>query len=165
MEKLGLTFKDARQLLQKVDSIPEKAVWKTTSLTFPDRLEETHLVRYRDILQAIRALLGNPVHAKHIVYRPRRVFADTSRTRRIYTEMWTGLWWNAVQVRTLIRPTRNGHLTYNFIPAIVTSRGDPCPGHYLYRQDAAHSVLRQQISVSRLSYSWQHPSRHSSQAL
>ncbi|KAH9913778.1 uncharacterized protein B0H18DRAFT_887721 [Fomitopsis serialis] len=98
LEKLGLTFKDVRQLFMKVDTIPDRATWKTTSLTFPDRLDEVHLVRYRDILEAIKALFGNPAHAKDIVYRPRRVFADVSRTRRIFTEMWTGLWWSAVQV-------------------------------------------------------------------
>ncbi|KAH9916704.1 uncharacterized protein B0H18DRAFT_884628 [Fomitopsis serialis] len=99
VEKLGLTFKDVRELFIKVDALPDRAAWKTTSLTFPDRIDEEHLVRYRDILEAIKALLGNPAHAKDIVYRPRRVFADRSRTKRIYSEMWTGLWWNAVQVQ------------------------------------------------------------------
>ncbi|KAH9916701.1 uncharacterized protein B0H18DRAFT_830394, partial [Fomitopsis serialis] len=99
IEKLGLTFKDVRELFMKVDGIPDRASWNTSSLTFPDRPDEAHLVRYRDILEAIKALLGNPSYAKHIVYRPRRVFADRSRTKRIFTEMWTGLWWNAVQVR------------------------------------------------------------------
>ena len=79
-----------------------------------------HLVRYRDILQAIRALLGNPAHAKHIVYRPTRVFADASKTRRIYTEMWTGLWWNAVQVGVLVQLTGNVHVTDHASPATVT---------------------------------------------
>ncbi|KAH9912827.1 uncharacterized protein B0H18DRAFT_887368 [Fomitopsis serialis] len=99
VEKLGLTFKDVRELFIKVDALPDRAAWKTTSLTFPDRIDEQHLVRYRDILEAIKALLGNPAHAKDVVYRPRRVFADRSRTKRIYSEMWTGLWWNAVQVQ------------------------------------------------------------------
>ena len=83
----------------KVDSIPDRASWKTATLTFADRLDEEHIIRYRDIVEAIRALLGNPSHAKHIVYRPRRVFSDASRSKRIFSEMWTGLWWNALQVR------------------------------------------------------------------
>ncbi|KAH9910856.1 uncharacterized protein B0H18DRAFT_820781, partial [Fomitopsis serialis] len=97
VEKLGLTFKDVRELFMKIDAIPEMAAWKTSSLAFPDRPDEKHLVRYRDILEAIKALLGNPSYAKYIVYRPKRVFTDRSRTKRIFTEMWTGLWWNAVQ--------------------------------------------------------------------
>ncbi|KAH9910235.1 uncharacterized protein B0H18DRAFT_823376, partial [Fomitopsis serialis] len=92
VEKLELSFKDVRQLFQKVDSIPDRASWQTATLTFPDRPDEKHMVRYRDIIEAIKALVGNPAHAKHIVYRPKRVFADQSRLRRIYTEMWTGLW-------------------------------------------------------------------------
>ncbi|KAH9913750.1 uncharacterized protein B0H18DRAFT_887798, partial [Fomitopsis serialis] len=92
VEKLGLTFKDVRELLLKVDDIPDRAAWKTASLSFPDRPDEIHLVRYRDILQAIKALLGNPTYAKHIVYRPRQVFSDRSKQKRVYTEMWTGLW-------------------------------------------------------------------------
>ena len=98
VERLGLTFKDARELLIKVDGIPDRAPWKTASLCFPDRPDDKHLVRYRDVIEAIKALLGNPSYAHHIVYRPKRVFADASKTKRIFTEMWTGLWWNAVQV-------------------------------------------------------------------
>ncbi|KAH9913038.1 uncharacterized protein B0H18DRAFT_888940 [Fomitopsis serialis] len=98
VEKLGLTFKDVRELFMRVDSIPDRASWKMSSLSFPDRPDEMHLVRYRDILEAIQALLGNPSYAKHIVYRPKRVFADRSRMKQIFTEMWMGLWWNSVQV-------------------------------------------------------------------
>ncbi|KAH9910544.1 uncharacterized protein B0H18DRAFT_844521, partial [Fomitopsis serialis] len=92
VDKLGLTFKDIRELFMKIDDIPDRAAWKTSSLAFPDRPDEKHLVRYRDILEAIKALLGNPSYAKYIVYRPKRVFTDRSRTKRIFTEMWTGLW-------------------------------------------------------------------------
>ena len=98
VEKLELSFKDVRELFVKVDSIPDRALWKTATLMFPDRPDEQHIVRYRDVIEAIRALLGNPSHAKHIVYRPKKVFSDRSRTKRIYSEMWTGVWWNAVQV-------------------------------------------------------------------
>ena len=54
-----------------------------------------------DIIEAIKALLGNPSYAKQIVWRPRRVFTDASKTKRVFSEMWTGLWWNELQVRCL----------------------------------------------------------------
>lgn len=82
----------------KVDSIPDRATWKTAKLCFRDREEEEHLVRYRDIIEAIKALLGNPAYAKDIVYRPKRIFTDRSKSKRIFSEMWTGVWWNAIQV-------------------------------------------------------------------
>ncbi|TFY64417.1 hypothetical protein EVJ58_g2643 [Rhodofomes roseus] len=97
VEKLGLSYKDIRQLYLKVDDIPERASWKTSSLAFPDRPDDVHLVRYRDIIEAIKALLGNPAYAKDIVYRPRRAFTDSTKTKRIFTEMWTGIWWKSVQ--------------------------------------------------------------------
>lgn len=87
-------------MLQKVDSIPTRSPWTERWLTFKDRPAERHLVQYRDVIKAIMALLGNPAHADQIVWRPRRVFTDASRSNRIYTDMWTGKWWHAVQVPT-----------------------------------------------------------------
>ncbi|KAH9917784.1 uncharacterized protein B0H18DRAFT_863342, partial [Fomitopsis serialis] len=88
-ERLGLSYHNSRSLLQRVDSLPERAEWKERWLSFKDRPNERHLVQFRDIIEAIRTLLGNPAHAGQIVYRPRRIFSDGSRTSRIYHEMWT----------------------------------------------------------------------------
>jgi len=44
------------------------------------------------------SLLGNPVHAKDIVYHPKKIFRDKEKSARIYNEMWTGKWWHAIQV-------------------------------------------------------------------
>lgn len=97
-ERLGLSYHNNRALLQRVDSIPERASWHERWLSFKDRPGEQHLVQYRDIIEAIKSLLGNPAHADRIVYRPSQIFSDATRTKRIYTEMWTGKWWNEVQV-------------------------------------------------------------------
>ncbi|KAH9913390.1 uncharacterized protein B0H18DRAFT_837744, partial [Fomitopsis serialis] len=91
-ERLGLSYHNSRALLQCVDSLPERAEWTERLLSFRDRPNEKHLVQFRDIIQAIRTLLGNPEHADQIVYRPRRIFSDKSRTHRLYNEMWTGRW-------------------------------------------------------------------------
>ena len=45
------------------------------TLAFPENPDEEHTIHFHDILEAIQALLGNPAHTKHIVYRPRRVFS------------------------------------------------------------------------------------------
>ncbi|EPS97086.1 hypothetical protein FOMPIDRAFT_1129215, partial [Fomitopsis schrenkii] len=96
-EKLGLSYHNMRALLQKVDSMPARAEWKEEWLTFKDRPGERHLVQFRDVIEAIRALLGNPAHADRIVYRPSKLFSSSARDNRIYTEMWTGKWWHALQ--------------------------------------------------------------------
>lgn len=56
-------------------------------------------VRHRDPLEAIKTLLGDPTYANDIVYTPKKVFENKNKDNRIYTEMWTGKWWHAVQVR------------------------------------------------------------------
>lgn len=97
--KLGLSYANVRGLHQIVDSIPDRAgLWTTKSLSFPDRPSEKYLIRYRDPLAAVRTLLGNPAHAKDIVYIPKKVFSHSERDNRVYNEMWTGKWWASVQV-------------------------------------------------------------------
>ena len=49
-------------------------------------------------MEAIKSLLGDPAHTNEIVYAPRKIFSSQARDNRIYTEMWTGKWWHAVQV-------------------------------------------------------------------
>jgi len=98
-EKLGLSYHNIRGLHKVVDSVPERAKWKRRELWYKSDPEDKHVIHYRDPKEVISALLGNPVHAKDIVYRPRKIFKNASKTTRIYNEMWTGEWWNTVQVR------------------------------------------------------------------
>jgi hypothetical protein len=81
-----------------VDSIPDRARWKTCHLSFKDRLDEKYRIQYRDPIEAIKSLWGDPAFAQHLVYAPKRVFSDANKKNRIYSEMWTGTWWGAVQV-------------------------------------------------------------------
>ncbi|KAJ7307753.1 hypothetical protein DFH08DRAFT_927418 [Mycena albidolilacea] len=105
-DKLGLSYSNIRGLHQIVDSIPERAgVWTTKTLSFPDRSSEKYLIRYRDPLAAIRALLGNPAYAKDIVYVPKKVCSDLERKNRVYNEMWTGKWWTGIQTKLPVGAT------------------------------------------------------------
>jgi Plavaka transposase len=97
-EKLELSYHNIRGLHKKVDSVPPRAKWKTRELWYKSDPEDKHIIHYRDPKELISALLGNPAHAKDIVYRPKKVFTDSMKTSRIYNEMWTGEWWNTVQV-------------------------------------------------------------------
>ncbi|KAJ7155600.1 hypothetical protein C8R46DRAFT_1004815 [Mycena filopes] len=98
-EKLGLSFSNIRGLHQIIDEIPERAAWTSKSLSFPDRPDEKYIIQHRDPLDAIRTLLGNPAHAKDIVYASKRIFSSRTKDNRVYNEMWTGKWWSAVQTR------------------------------------------------------------------
>jgi hypothetical protein len=48
---------------------------------------------------------SNPEFAQDLVFTPERHYTDQGRTERIYSEMHTGDWWCAVQVRNTILDT------------------------------------------------------------
>lgn len=98
-ERLGLSYHNTKTLLRVVDGIPERAgKWHVKTLRFQDSPEE-HTIRYRDVIKAVECLWGDPALAKHMVYRPKKIFTDNTKATRIYSEMWTGVWWHAVQVQ------------------------------------------------------------------
>ncbi|KAG1884783.1 hypothetical protein F4604DRAFT_1977115 [Suillus subluteus] len=98
---LWLSYHNVRGLHKMVDSIPPHAKCKTRELWYKSDPDNKHIIHYRDPKEVISALLGNPAHAKDIVYCPRKIFTDSSKMTRIYNEMWTGEWWNTVQGATL----------------------------------------------------------------
>lgn len=100
-EKLGLTFNSARSMLETVDKIPDRCgMWFTKQLSFKDRPDEHFTIRHRDPIEAIKALWGDPSFSNDLVYKPSKLFrrAVMSEEERMFSEMWTGGFWNAVQV-------------------------------------------------------------------
>jgi len=57
-----------------VNSVPNRAKWKTQELWYKSDPKDKHIIHYHDLKELISALLGNPAHAKDIVYRPKKVF-------------------------------------------------------------------------------------------
>ena len=146
-----------RALVQKVGSMPARAEWKEEWLTFKDRPGERHLVQFRDIIEAIRALLGNPAHAHRIVYRSSQLFSCAARNNHIYTEMWTGRWWREVQVRNIVHT----FLCVQYLSILIDSEPSAqgvCAGagNHFNGQDSTDSVLWQQVSVPGVHDSGQH---------
>ncbi|KAL6301703.1 hypothetical protein BKA93DRAFT_818859 [Sparassis latifolia] len=45
-----------------------------------------------------------------MVYVPKRIFTDQNKDNRIYSEMWTGLWWNTIQVCSWCSTYYTNHL-------------------------------------------------------
>ncbi|KAG1732831.1 hypothetical protein EDB19DRAFT_1896695 [Suillus lakei] len=90
---------DTADPTQIVDAVPPCATWKKRELWFKNDPEDKHIVHHHDLLEAIKTLLGNPAHAEHVVYRPKKIFSDASKSKRIYNETWTGDWWNTIQDR------------------------------------------------------------------
>ena len=85
-----------------MDGIPERAGdWQTRTLSFKDLPNDEFTVRFRDPVEAIKSLWGDPDLSPHMVYAPSKVYADKEQNNHIYTEMWTGQWWHVLQVGTL----------------------------------------------------------------
>ncbi|KAF5364863.1 hypothetical protein D9757_012750 [Collybiopsis confluens] len=101
-KNLGLNFTNTRSMLERVDQIPERCgSWYTKELAFKDRPDEKFVIRHRNPLEAIKALWGDPALSKHLVYKPTKLFRGEvqSEQERIFSEMWTGGFWNAAQSR------------------------------------------------------------------
>lgn len=74
------------------------------------RIEKCELW-WRDPLDCIAELIGNPEFEESISYVPEKVFADEKMEDRWYDEMWTGDWWWETQVsRTPLRRSIPTHL-------------------------------------------------------
>jgi hypothetical protein len=56
---------------------------------------------YRDTLQCIRLLYGDPDFLQHLAFTPEQHYTAHDRTCRILSEMYTGDWWWSKQVRTI----------------------------------------------------------------
>ncbi|KAG0698800.1 hypothetical protein DFH29DRAFT_983755 [Suillus ampliporus] len=105
-DRLDWQVKDCLGLAyHNTHSVPP-AKWQSTFLAFADKPDHKHELHYRNPVDAIRTLLGNPAHAKDIIYKPATVFTDDTHSSRIYNEMWTGRWWHAIQCQSLLLLTK-----------------------------------------------------------
>ena len=85
-------------LQKKIDALPKQAVWEERKISLIDDPGEEHLIQYRNPLDAVKALWGDPNHANDLVYSPVKVYTDEEHQDHLYNEMWTAKWWWKVQV-------------------------------------------------------------------
>jgi hypothetical protein len=115
--KLNLTCQTKKQtqpsylsnylLLKKIDSLPAKPGWKYKTIKVKgdaigvDGKPATKSIElwFRDPIECMQGLIGNPTFREHMSYVPQKVFTSRSGTTRIYDETWTGDWWWTMQVR------------------------------------------------------------------
>lgn len=108
--KLNLSFKNQAQLLSAVDQLPGGPEWKCQSVTVAgdqtgldgEEMKEELELWFRDPLECIRELLGNPIFQAKMVFAPEKVFEDPHGKEEVRSEMNTGKWWWQIQVRERI---------------------------------------------------------------
>ena len=93
----------AKALRGRIEMLPKVPDWKSKKIILPGYItQELMYLFFRDALDCVEYLFGNPLFAEHMDFLPTRLYRDAERTIRIYSEWMTGKTaWN-MQVRFLI---------------------------------------------------------------
>ncbi|KAG0700528.1 hypothetical protein DFH29DRAFT_983054 [Suillus ampliporus] len=103
-ERLGLSYRNSCELNNIIDSqIP--ACWPRFRRQEILVAGEAFDVYFRDILQCVKALFGDPELAPYLVFAPERHYSDEDQTQRLYHDMYTGNWWWHMQILVGYLPT------------------------------------------------------------
>ncbi|RDB21586.1 hypothetical protein Hypma_011245 [Hypsizygus marmoreus] len=106
------SFQNKAQFLGKIDELPGGVNWLCVDLDvegdIPDlatdpsgktmKREATELW-YRDPVECVEELMGNPAFRDVMKYAPEQLFKDEKGDIRIVNEMWTATWWWEIQKR------------------------------------------------------------------
>ena len=99
-ERLGLSYGTTQQLDRIIDAkIPRERPQFQRAEVIMDNVG--YDVYFRDILECVRALYGEPKFARHLVFLPERHYEDADHTVRLHHDMYTGKWWWGIQVREM----------------------------------------------------------------
>lgn len=101
-----LAYTSKEKLYKAVDELPGGVSWNCREITQTGDLKdadgkertETMEVWYRDPIECVRELIGNPLFRKLLAYAPERVYRDKHGRMRHIDEMWTADWWWNLQV-------------------------------------------------------------------
>lgn len=86
--------------MEAIDTLPTGPKWNVQEITLKGELgEEDVEFYYRDALECVEELMGNPMFKEHMKYAPERHWKGGKRAKnRQYNECWTGDWWWKIQV-------------------------------------------------------------------
>jgi hypothetical protein len=95
----GLSYNTVKELNGIIDTkLPGRAPFRCKTVKIGGERLEFH---FRDVIECIRSLYGDPQFMHDLAFAPERHFMGPEGTCRIYSEMHTGDWWWIVQVRAL----------------------------------------------------------------
>jgi hypothetical protein len=96
------SFSSSYELYQRIQALPGGPQWQHTPIKFPDAPEEELTLFWRNPVECLRWLEGNPAFIGHTTYTPVEAFTDASLTNRLYTEVHTGRLWAELQNKASI---------------------------------------------------------------
>ncbi|KAI0684824.1 hypothetical protein BC835DRAFT_1461247 [Cytidiella melzeri] len=92
---LGLSFRTTDELNNIVDKrLPGRPRFARHKVLIGDEVCE---IFYRDIIECIRSLFGDPDSEVYLVFAPEKHYTDAGKTKRMFHDMQTGRWWWATQ--------------------------------------------------------------------
>ncbi|KAI0762223.1 hypothetical protein C8Q74DRAFT_135973 [Fomes fomentarius] len=114
-QRLELSYKNSRELNKIIDDkLPSgRPRFHRHEIVIA---EEAFEVYFRNILECVEALFGDPEFAPILLLVPERHYADADRTIRVYFDMNTGKWWWATQTEL-----ERQHPGATVIPIIISS--------------------------------------------
>ena len=93
----------AKALRGRIEMLPKVPDWKSKLITFPGyATRELMYLFFRDALDCVEHLFGNPLFAGHMDFSPVRLYRNAEQAIRVYSEWMTGdVAWN-MQVRSSV---------------------------------------------------------------
>ncbi|KAG2356418.1 hypothetical protein BDR07DRAFT_1453416 [Suillus spraguei] len=103
-DKLDLSYQNSRDLNKIIDSkIP----------AYRPRFQQQDIlvageafdVYFRDIIECVKALYGDPELVPYLMFAPEQHYSDKDKTQHVYHDMHTGQWWWHTQILLGYLPT------------------------------------------------------------
>ncbi|KAJ7723149.1 hypothetical protein B0H16DRAFT_1431101 [Mycena metata] len=111
-ERAQPSYKGKNEFFGKIDDLPGGVKWQCKEMDVKGDLPdldkdptgatmrgETVELWWRDPVECVRELIGNPMFRDVMRFAPEELYADAEGNIRIFEEMWTGDWWNELQKR------------------------------------------------------------------
>ncbi|KAI0746222.1 hypothetical protein C8Q80DRAFT_1105448 [Daedaleopsis nitida] len=114
-QQLSLSYKNSRELNAIIDNkLPSpRPRFQRHEIVIAGEAFETY---FRNILECVEALFGDPDFAPMLLLVPERHYTDADMTERVYFDMNTGKWWWTTQIQ--LEKERPGATV---IPIIISS--------------------------------------------
>ncbi|KAJ7906533.1 hypothetical protein B0H13DRAFT_1880510 [Mycena leptocephala] len=106
------SYKGKTEFFGKIDDLPGGVKWQCKEIDVKGDLPdldkdptgatmrgETVELWFRDPVECVRELIGNPMFRNAMRFGPEELYTDEKGQIRLFEEMWTGDWWKEIQKR------------------------------------------------------------------
>ncbi|KAJ7766420.1 hypothetical protein DFH07DRAFT_867038 [Mycena maculata] len=112
-DRANLSYSGKKDFFEKIDSLPGGIQWHCKHLDtkgdLPDldkdptgatMRREQNKLWWRDPVECVAELMGNPAFRDAMRYVPQKSYADKDKKIEVVNEMWSANWWWEIQVRS-----------------------------------------------------------------